>query len=212
MASCLTLCLDICLSDICLPGSFNSILFCLILFKRIGTRDMNHDLGFYLWFDNLLYDSALFKINQWPSPTIVSLTYSIVYAPKDSFFSSEKCHLLDGLARLDRPALAHNISPFVESICASVLYRRYSTQQSSSHHHLSLNRESRWGITDDFATSFLHFFLFYTVLWDLPSSWHVHSLMLSSLLFLCLPCLFPPFTVPCKMVLARPDECATIAM
>ena len=25
-------------------------------------------------------------------------------------------------------------------------------------------------------------------------------------LFLCLPCLLPPFTVPCKMVLARPDE------
>ena len=24
--------------------------------------------------------------------------------------------------------------------------------------------------------------------------------------FLCLPCLRPPFTVPCKMVLARPDE------
>ena len=30
--------------------------------------------------------------------------------------------------------------------------------------------------------------------------------MLSSHLFLCLPCLLPPFTVPCKMVLARPDE------
>ena len=25
-------------------------------------------------------------------------------------------------------------------------------------------------------------------------------------LFPCLPCLLPPFTVPCKMVLARPDE------
>ena len=34
----------------------------------------------------------------------------------------------------------------------------------------------------------------------------VHSLMLSSHLFLCLPCLLLPFTVPCKMVLARPDE------
>ena len=26
------------------------------------------------------------------------------------------------------------------------------------HHHQSLNREGRWGTTDDFATSFLHFF------------------------------------------------------
>ena len=34
----------------------------------------------------------------------------------------------------------------------------------------------------------------------------VHSLMLSSHLFLCPPCLLPPFTVPCKMILARPDE------
>ena len=73
-------------------------------------------------------------------------------------------------------------------------------------HHLSLNREGRWGTTDDFATSFLHFSLFSTALWDLPNSRPVHSLMLSSHLFLCLPCLLPPFTVPCKMVLARPDE------
>ena len=74
------------------------------------------------------------------------------------------------------------------------------------HHHLSLNREGRLGTTDDFATSFLHFSLFSTALWDLENSRPVHSLMLSSHLFLCLPCLRPPFTVPCKMVLARPDE------
>ena len=75
------------------------------------------------------------------------------------------------------------------------------------HHHQFLNRDGRWGTTDDFATSFLHFSLFYTTLWDLPNSRPVHSLMLSSyLFFLCLLCLLPPFTVPCKMVLARPDE------
>ena len=34
----------------------------------------------------------------------------------------------------------------------------------------------------------------------------VYSLMLSSHLFFCLSCLLPPFAVPCKMVLARPDE------
>ena len=66
------------------------------------------------------------------------------------------------------------------------------------HHHLFLNREGRWGTTDDFATSFLHFSLFSTAIWDLPNSRPVHSLMLSSHLFLCLPCLLPPFTVPCK--------------
>ena len=77
------------------------------------------------------------------------------------------------------------------------------------HHHLPLNREGRWGTIDDFATSFFHFSLFSTALWDLQYSRPVHSLMLSSHLFLCLPCLFLPFTVPCKMVLARPDERGT---
>ena len=73
-------------------------------------------------------------------------------------------------------------------------------------HHLSLNREGRWGTTDDFATSFLHLSLFSTALGDSANSRPVLSLMLSSNLFLCRPCLLPPFTVPCKMVLARPDE------
>ena len=48
------------------------------------------------------------------------------------------------------------------------------------HHHQSLNREGRWGTTHNFATSFLHFSLFATVLWDLPNSRPVHSLMMSS--------------------------------
>ena len=43
----------------------------------------------------------------------------------------------------------------------------------------------------------------------LANSRPVHSLMLSSHLFLCVPCLLPPFNVPCKMVLARPDELET---
>ena len=63
-------------------------------------------------------------------------------------------------------------------------------------HHLSLNREGRWGTTDDFTTSFLHFFsLFSTALWDLANSRPVHFLMLSPRLFLCLPCLPPPLSL-----------------
>ena len=50
------------------------------------------------------------------------------------------------------------------------------------------------------------FSLFPTALWDLANSRPVYSLMFSSHLFLCLPCLLPPFTVPFKMVLARPDK------
>ena len=67
------------------------------------------------------------------------------------------------------------------------------------HHHQSHNCEGRLGTTDNFATSFLHFALFSTALWDLANSRPVHSLMLSSHLFFCLPCLLPPFTVPCNM-------------
>ena len=74
-------------------------------------------------------------------------------------------------------------------------------------HHLRLflTRGGRWGTTDDFTASFLHFSLFSTVLWDLPNSRPAHSLM-SSHLFLCLPCLLHPFIVPRKVVLARPHK------
>ena len=78
-------------------------------------------------------------------------------------------------------------------------------QLTHHHHHQSFNCKGRWGTTDDFATRFRHLSLSSTALLDLPNSRSVHSLMLSSHLFLCLPCLLPPFTVPCKMVLARPD-------
>ena len=74
------------------------------------------------------------------------------------------------------------------------------------HHHLSLDRQGRWGTTDDCATTFPHFSLFSTALWDFPNSWPVHSLMLSSHLFLCLGISSaakaspkPPFSAPCKV-------------
>ena len=73
------------------------------------------------------------------------------------------------------------------------------------HHHQSLKREGRWGTIDDFATSFLHFSLFSTALWDLPNIACSYPDVVFTL-FLCLPCHLPPFTVPCKMVLARPNE------
>ena len=76
--------------------------------------------------------------------------------------------------------------------------------RSCSSPHLSLNRGGRWGTTGDFTTSFLHFSLFSAALWDLANSRPVHSLMLSGHLFFC-PGRFP-FTVPYKMVLARPEE------
>ena len=78
-------------------------------------------------------------------------------------------------------------------------------EYSLSSSHPSLNRDGRWGTRGDFTTSFLHFPLFSTAHCDLANSRLVHSLMLSSHLFFCLLCLLSPFTVSCKMVLARPD-------
>ena len=92
--------------------------------------------------------------------------------------------------------------------------KRYKDQlkRQLTHQHLSLNRQGCWGTKDNFTTSFLHFPLFSTALWDLANSRPVHSLMLSSHLFFCLPCLLPPFTVPCKMVLARHDHTTAVCV
>ena len=62
-------------------------------------------------------------------------------------------------------------------------------QPTHGHLQLSLNRKGRWGTTDDFTTSLLHFPMFSTALWDLVNSRPVHSLMLSSHLFLLLSAL-----------------------
>ena len=84
------------------------------------------------------------------------------------------------------------------SMPASFIFLLYSARLKQHElvnpppHHQSLNHNGRWGTTDDFATSFFHFSLFSTALWDLPNSRPVHSLMLSSHLFLCLPC---PLTI-----------------
>ena len=91
-------------------------------------------------------------------------------------------------------------------LSTSSFFFSFLTNTHHQHHHQSLNRKGRWGTTDYFETSFLHFSLFSTALLDLVNFRPVHSLRLSSHLFLCLPCLLPPFTVPCKMVLDKPDE------
>ena len=78
-----------------------------------------------------------------------------------------------------------------------------TTIMQSLHLHLSPNCKGHWGTTDDFTTSFLHFFPVSTAPWDMRAQ----GLSIPW----CLPisssvCLLPSFTVSCKMVLARPDE------
>ena len=75
--------------------------------------------------------------------------------------------------------------------------------------YLSDSLADRRGTTVVFTTSFLHslrFLAFHSMMF---CSRPVHSLMLSSHCFLCLPVRLPPWTVPCRIVLASPDDRVT---
>ena len=64
----------------------------------------------------------------------------------------------------------------------------------------------RSGTTDDLATSSLHSSRLSAFLMAASSVKPVHSGMLSSHLFFCLPRLLPPWTVPYMIVLTSPDD------
>ena len=63
-----------------------------------------------------------------------------------------------------------------------------------------------WGISVDFTTSYLHSSWFVAFRSSIFHSRPVHSLMLSSHCFLCLPLRLPRWTVPCRIVLASPGD------
>ena len=67
----------------------------------------------------------------------------------------------------------------------------------------------RRGTTDEFATIPFHLDLFSAALVELAKSIPVHSLILSSHRFFCLPLFLFPFTVPCRIVFAKPEDLET---
>ena len=69
--------------------------------------------------------------------------------------------------------------------------------------------EGHRGTTDEFATIPFHLVLFSAVLVELAKSIPVHSLILSSHLFFCLPLFLFPFTVPCRIIFAGPEDIET---
>ena len=75
--------------------------------------------------------------------------------------------------------------------------------------YLSHSLADRWGTTVDFTTSFLHSSRLLAFRSSIFHSRPVHSLMLSSHRFLCLPLRLPPWTVPCRIVLASPEDRVT---
>ena len=64
----------------------------------------------------------------------------------------------------------------------------------------------RWGTTDYFNTILFHLVLATAVLVESAKSISVHSLILSSHLFFCLPFLNFSCTVPCRIVFANPED------
>ena len=67
----------------------------------------------------------------------------------------------------------------------------------------------RRGTTDEFATIPFHLDLFSAALVELAKSIPVHSLILSSHLYFCLSLFLFPFTVPCRIVFAKPEDLET---
>ena len=65
------------------------------------------------------------------------------------------------------------------------------------------------GTTDEFATIPLYLVLFSAAPVELAKSIPVHSLILSTYLFFCLPLLLFPFTVLCRIVFAKSEDTET---
>ena len=83
----------------------------------------------------------------------------------------------------------------------------HTTYTSILFYHITL--EGRRGTKDEFATISCHLDLFSAALVELGKSNPVHSLKLSSHLFLWLPLFLFPFTVPCRIVFATPEDLET---
>ena len=69
--------------------------------------------------------------------------------------------------------------------------------------------EGRRCTKDEFATIPFHLILFSAALVELAKSIPVHSLILSSHLFFCLPLFLFPFTVNCRIVFGKPEDLET---
>ena len=85
--------------------------------------------------------------------------------------------------------------------CAAVYLCRFCFAS-----YLSRSLADRYVTTVDYTTSFLHSSRFSAFSSSIFHSRPVHSLMLSSIRFLCLPLCLPPWTVPCRIVLASAND------
>ena len=126
------------------------------------------------------------------------------------YFHSSSVRTAKALARLRGCAGSPEPSLFVYVISTIISCARSIRLYITGNPHLissqSLNLEGRRGTTDDVATISFHLCLSSAALRESPNPIPVHSLMLSSHLFFCLPLLLAPFTVPCRIVFAMPED------
>ena len=100
----------------------------------------------------------------------------------------------------------------VRSFCIAKASLIFSTKNFSVFGSIlfyPITLEDRRGTTDEFATTPFHLDLFSAALVELAKSIPVHSLILSSHLFFCLPLFLFPFTVPCRIVFAKQEDLET---
>ena len=126
-------------------------------------------------------------------------------------------HLRPTLKQLPLSFLAHTFAVSNE-IRSQNLHLRKPFRLVSSHRRIklyavihlissqSLNLGGRRGTTGDIATIPFHSSLSSAALRESPNPIPVHSLMLSSHLFFYLHLLLAPFTIPCRIVFAMPED------
>ena len=120
-------------------------------------------------------------------------------------------HLLTQFS-MDRFQTLHTIGKHIEDV-HSEFWWRWNQYRQNYRLFLFLfypiTLEGRRGTTDEFATIPFHLDLFSAALVELAKSIPVHSLILSSHLFFCLPLFLFPFTVPWRIVFAKPEDLET---
>ena len=103
---------------------------------------------------------------------------------------------------MNKPVLRHSQCLSWPKQCFSIL----ENEQLSILFYSIPTLEGRRSTTDEFATIPFHLDLFSAALVELARSISVHSLILFSHLFFCLPLFRFPFTVPCRIVFAKPED------
>ena len=127
-----------------------------------------------------------------------------------SVWDSQSIRLQDELEKVQKKAARFVTGNYVDyesgSMTGILKQLKWESLKKRRNHSIlfyPITLEGRRGTTDEFATIPFHLDLFSAALVELAKSIPVHSLILSSHLFFCLPLFLFPFTVPCRIVFAK---------